>query len=215
VTESLFDQFKSGAGGGDEEDPNAILLGRLPGSAIVLPGGGPALTGTTPLLDGTVFQKLFNSGVITQPPSATHGGSTTVASEQGEGQSPAPGAEAAPLDGAAPGPQAGLPAMQLTIVNDLGGQITAMAVAASAGRKDESVQANVSITAGAAGLVAGRQLLDRGAMAGAVSRPKARTLARKALDAVTHKWFGGASSETVERGEVDDTRRARRSRIEW
>ena len=212
------------AQGANADGTNPINV--LPGHAIVLPGSGPATTGNTPLLDGAIFQNLFRSGVVTLPPSVTHGGSTMVAGEQGDSQAPAPQGTQGLPDGAA-GPQDadGLTAMQLTILDDLGqpqsGSGLGLREVIAARREDDTAQENVSIAAGAAGLMAahglrGKSLLDRNAMAGTgAQKAGMQPLARKALDAITRKWFGGGSQDVAQRGEIGDSPRPQRSRIEW
>jgi hypothetical protein len=201
---------------------------------VVLPGGTFSTIATTPLLDGAVFQNLFRSSIVTLPPGVSHSGSAPAQSEQGSpgGQAPA-GTESAPQDAGPQGAtrQAPVPMnIPLALLDDLGRMANAASrkpaeVSQQAVRDEEPARDGASIAAGAAGLVAAhglptgrRQLLDREAMAGA-GASNTKPLARKALDAITGKWFGKAASSqhAAERRDLaePEVRRGRRSRIEW
>jgi hypothetical protein len=164
-----------------------------------VPGQSSAFSQQVPLLDVNVFQKLFNSNVVTVPSAPSHGGSL----DQGENASP-PGGEQEGQGTGAQGPAGGpgatefpqsptaLPVRPVEALHATLSDAGAPVATSAAGERGNDALAAL----GVAGLLAGQQahsrgrhLLDRDAMAGAAAG-KAVPLARIALDAITRKWFG-------------------------
>jgi hypothetical protein len=88
----------------------------------------------------------------------------------------------------------------------------------ASGEPESRDAAAPTLVLGAAGLLAtNRGLLDRDAMAGKAASGR-KPLTRRALDAITSKWFGGGATAQAPAQHRDSDEPAageRRSRIEW
>jgi len=230
VTAALYESFNALGGSDDQDGTTVVTLQSLPGNVVIIPGVLPgAAPKLVPLLDASVFRKLFQSEVVTTVNSPSHSGATeSGAAEQGgaQGSSTEQG-DGGPQDGT-PGPQQqGSPAEEqvptgllLPPLETLARVDSPRAVRVELG-SDEHAEAAPVLALGAAGLLASnRGLLDRDAMAGTAANGK-RPLTRRALDAITRKWFGGSAAQVPAQAPAEhrDSDRpapgARQSRIEW
>jgi len=233
VTEALYDSFNASVGDEAEDGTTFLALQSLPGSTVVFPGSrlgnAPKLV---PLLDAAVFQKLFRSDFVSISESPTHSGASTEAgAEQGGSQGtsteqeggPAGRQQGAPVEEQGPATELKLPPLE-NFVAPRASAASAPSradVPRLAGLESHGDDAVPALMLGAAGLVASNRggLLDRDAMAGETAKAR-QPLTRRALDAITRKWFGGAAAQAPQapaehRDSDKPAPAARPSRIEW
>jgi Ca2+-binding RTX toxin-like protein len=218
-TATLFDEFNSLPGGNEEDGDNNNTAGDsqddVPGRVTLQRALLTVFSQPVPLLDVTVFQKLFNSSVVTPQRAPTHDGT----SEQGENanqQSGGQGSQGQDGEQGSQGQGGGQGSQEQDGGQNSPGQgareqdpVPGQSPTTRPQNPAEELQALLSkgerdgeplvAMLGVAGLLAGQQpksrgrkLLDRDAMAGpGAGRPK--PLAREALETITGKWFGGGA----------------------
>jgi hypothetical protein len=222
VTQALFEEFDSVSVASEEPsaEPSIVLLEDLPGYAAFVADPLAAFPHQVELLSVAIFEKLFNSAVVSHLVVPSHPGASVQvqaagsqdgqqqpqqdqspqqdpapqqgdASQQGQAPQQDPGAPVPQQEQAAPGPQEQVPTAARTSLELQGALVTPSPNA------DESGAELLAATAGLAGLV---------------SQQKSRTRMRKLLD---RDAMAGVAVEHGAAGEARVFSRPRRVLIEW